>query len=59
MRKPPGFIIRIARTSIIDYYRESGHKRDLSLDDENNPLDLPDETISCWKQLKKSALVSY
>lgn len=38
-----GLLYKIARTSIIDYYRDSGSKRELSLDDDNNPIDVPDE----------------
>lgn len=49
-----GLLYRIARTSIVDYYRESGHKRDLSLDDEENPLDLPDETVDLPETAEKN-----
>lgn len=37
-------VYKIARTSIIDYYRESGNKLEISLDDENNPIDIIDDT---------------
>lgn len=40
-----GLLYKIARTSIIDYYRDSGSKREFSLDDEDNPIDLPDDKI--------------
>jgi len=36
-------VYKIARTSIIDYYRESGNKLEVSLDDENNPIEVLDE----------------
>lgn len=36
-------VYKIARTSIIDYYRESGNKLEVSLDDENNPIEVMDE----------------
>jgi len=36
-------VYKVARTSIIDYYRESGNKLEVSLDDENNPIDVVDE----------------
>lgn len=36
-------VYKVARTSIIDYYRESGNKLEVSLDDENNPIDVIDE----------------
>jgi RNA polymerase sigma-70 factor (ECF subfamily) len=36
-------VYKIARTSIIDHYRESSNKLELSLDDENHPLDIIDD----------------
>ncbi|MDP3836801.1 MAG: RNA polymerase sigma factor [bacterium] len=36
-------VYKVARTSIIDYYRESGNKLEVSLDDENNPIDVVDD----------------
>lgn len=36
-------LYKIARTSIVDYYRETGSKLEVSLDDENHPIDIPDE----------------
>lgn len=36
-------LYRIARNAIVDYYRENGLKMELSLDDENNPLDVADD----------------
>lgn len=36
-------VYKVARTSIIDYYRESGNKLEVSLDDENNPIDVIDD----------------
>ena len=37
-------LYRIARTSIVDYYRETGSKLEVSLDDEEHPIDLPDDS---------------
>lgn len=36
-------LYKIARNAIVDYYRENGLKLELSLDDENNPIDVVDE----------------
>ena len=36
-------VYKIARTSIIDHYRESGNKLEVSLDDENHPVDVVDD----------------
>ena len=36
-------VYKIARTSIIDHYRESGNKLEISLDDEAHPVDIVDE----------------
>ena len=49
-----GLLYKIARTSIVDYYRESGQKRNLSIDDENNPLDLPDDSINLEETAEKN-----
>ena len=37
-------LYKIARTSIVDYYRETGSKLEVSLDDEEHPIDLPDDS---------------
>jgi len=37
-------LYKIARTTIIDYYRESGNKISVSLDDEDNKIDITDES---------------
>jgi len=37
-------IYKIARTTVIDYYRESGNKISLSLDNEDEPLDIRDDS---------------
>jgi len=37
-------LYKIARTSIVDYYRETGSKLEVSLDDEDNHLEILDET---------------
>ena len=49
-----GLLYKIARTSIVDYYRDSGHKRDLSLDDEKKPLELADESINLDEAVEKN-----
>ena len=36
-------VYKIARTSISDHYRESGNKLEVSLDDENHPVDVVDD----------------
>ncbi len=36
-------LYKIARTSIVDYYRETGNKLEISLDDEAHPIDIADE----------------
>jgi RNA polymerase sigma-70 factor (ECF subfamily) len=48
-------IYKIARTSIVDYYRETGSKLEISLDDEANPIDLPDEKRDLSADLDKNA----
>ncbi len=37
-------LYKVARTTIIDYYRESGRKITASLDDEENKIDIADES---------------
>ena len=37
-----GFLYRIASNLIIDYYRKHKDKREVSLDDPANPIDIPD-----------------
>jgi len=44
-------LYKIARNAIIDYYREKSLKRAVSLDDENNPLDVADEKHDLVGQL--------
>jgi len=36
-------LYKIARTSIVDYYRETGNKLEVSLDDEDHPIDIADD----------------
>ncbi|MFZ2310923.1 MAG: RNA polymerase sigma factor [Patescibacteria group bacterium] len=48
-------IYKIARTSIVDYYRETGSKLEISLDDEENPIDIPDEKRDITADLDKNA----
>lgn len=35
-------LYKVARNAIIDYYREQGSRKSVSLDDEENPVDVPD-----------------
>ncbi|MEK7582885.1 MAG: RNA polymerase sigma factor [Patescibacteria group bacterium] len=37
-----GFLYRIASNLIIDFYRKRKDKREISLDDPDNPIDIPD-----------------
>jgi len=39
-------LYKIARNTIIDYYRESGHKLAVSLDDENSKIEIVDESTA-------------
>lgn len=48
-------LYKIARTSIIDYYRENGRKVTASLDDERNPIDMIDEAIDPQARLDSAA----
>jgi len=48
-------LYRIARNAIVDYYREKSVKRALSIDDEDNQIDVPDETIDLPEQMDQAA----
>ena len=48
-------LYKIARTSIVDYYRETGNKLEVSLDDEEHPIDLPDEKQDLEADMDKSS----
>ncbi|MCF7860430.1 RNA polymerase sigma factor [Patescibacteria group bacterium] len=48
-------VYKIARTSIIDHYRESSNKLELSLDDENHPLDIMDDNPGPDENMDQSA----
>ena len=48
-------LYKIARTSIIDYYRETGNKLVASLDDEENRIDVVDEVQSPQERLDQEA----
>lgn len=48
-------VYKIARTSIIDYYRESSNKLEVSLDDEAHPIDVVDEDQDVMADLDKTA----
>lgn len=37
-------VYKIARHAVIDHYRESSHKLEFSLDDENNPIEIIDDS---------------
>lgn len=48
-------LYKIARTTIIDYYRESGGRINTSLDDEENKIDIVDESIDPETKMDESA----
>lgn len=48
-------LYRIARNAIVDYYRETGSKVTASLDDENNKIEVVDETESPQERLDRAA----
>lgn len=47
-------LYKVARTSIIDYYRETGNKLESSLDDEENPIDIADEKVNLPEEIDKN-----
>lgn len=51
-------VYKIARTSIIDYYRESSNKLELSLDDEDHPIDIVDDAQSLDERVDQKAELS-
>lgn len=48
-------LYKIARNAIIDYYRESGNKLAVSLDDEENPIEIADEQEDTQGKLDREA----
>ncbi len=50
-------LYKIARTSIIDYYRDTGHKLQMtnSLDDEQHKIEIRDEQLSTPERLDEEA----
>ncbi len=48
-------LYKIARTSIIDYYRETGNKLVASLDDEENKIEVVDNTINPQERLDQES----
>jgi len=48
-------VYKIARTSIIDHYRESSNKLELSLDDENHPIDIIDDEQKLDERVDQAA----
>jgi RNA polymerase sigma-70 factor (ECF subfamily) len=48
-------LYKIARTTIIDHYRETGNKISVSLDDEENKIDVIDETKDPQERLDQEA----
>ena len=48
-------LYKIARTSIVDYYRETGNKLEVSLDDEDHPIDIADEKTDLEGDLDKAS----
>lgn len=47
-------VYKIARNAIIDHYRESGNKLEVSLDDEDNPIEIVDETYDLEANLDRA-----
>lgn len=48
-------VYKIARTSIIDHYRESSSKLEVSLDDEDHPIEIIDDQQDLAQDLDKAA----
>ncbi len=48
-------LYKVARTSIVDYYRETGNKLEISLDDEQNPIEVPDYDRDLPGEMDKNA----
>jgi len=50
-------LYKVARTSIIDYYRETGNKLSVtdSLDDENNRIEVVDEALNSEEKIDREA----
>jgi len=48
-------VYKVARNAIIDHYREGGGKLELSLDDENNPIEIIDENQNLESDLDRAA----
>ncbi len=48
-------LYKIARTSIVDYYRETGSKLEVSLDDEDHPIDLADENTDLESDMDRAS----
>jgi len=48
-------LYKISRTSIVDYYRENGSKMTVSLDDEDNNIDVIDETENPSERLDQQS----
>ena len=48
-------LYKIARTSIVDYYRETGNKLEISLDDELNHLEIIDESYNLEADMDRNA----
>jgi len=48
-------LYKIARTSIVDYYRETGNKLEVSLDDETHPIDLADDKADLAGDMDRAA----
>ncbi len=48
-------VYKIARHAVIDYYREGSNKLELSLDDENNPIEIIDDDQNLADKLDKAS----
>jgi len=51
-------LYKISRTSIVDYYRENGSKVTVSLDEEDNHIDVIDETDNPSERLDQAANIA-
>ncbi len=47
-------LYKIARTSIVDYYRETGNKLEVSLDDEAHPIEIADDKTDLEADIDKA-----
>lgn len=51
-------LYKVARTSIVDYYRETGSKLEVSLDDENHPIEVVDSNTDLESDLDRASEIA-